>query len=570
MDQSLREAYDTRRDFRKKAFRSGCYAPFVSLYFNTFGDVLACCKNVTYVLGNVAQQRLGDIWRGRKINSLRKALVNYTFGAGCEFCEWQIAGGNYEGAFTSIYEEYPVQSMEPEWPTVIEFAGSNTCNFECIMCSGEFSSLIRTHREGLPPLPKVYSDQFFDDLREFLPHLQMIKFLGGEPFLAQECFRIWEMIMADGLTIPCHVTTNASQYNSKVESILEALPVSLSVSVDGATKETVEKIRVNSNYEEFIENLRRFRKYTKRRGTFMGFAHCLMIQNWHEFGDVLQLAESLDCQVFVNTVISPTKNSLYALPPEELARIVGEMEKQEGPLKRKLKRNWPVWESQISNLKKNAHERMGERLTKYQDAVLESWHEGREAMWQHITASWALVKKGLFSEALEEARKTPETSACYYYALAVCGHCRRLMGDLEGAEEDLARAMKLSRRRPEAFIYRAWIRFDQGRLDEGVKDALYARDLIIADNDLEAEVCEILGFIYSRQGKTDEATGALDRLMELKPADPGIRVTRGEAFYLAGLREQALNEADAALALDSNHADAIRLKSDLSQEVFTL
>ena len=58
MDPAIRQAYDATRDFADKGFRSGCYAPFVSMYFNTFGDVIACCKNQTFVLGNIAEQRL--------------------------------------------------------------------------------------------------------------------------------------------------------------------------------------------------------------------------------------------------------------------------------------------------------------------------------------------------------------------------------------------------------------------------------------------------------------------------------------------------------------------------------
>ena len=391
--------------------------------------------------------------------------------------------------------------MEPEWPAVIEFAGSNTCNFECIMCSGEFSSLIRARREGLPPLPKIYSDQFFHDLRQFLPHLRMAKFLGGEPFLAQECFRIWDMIIEDGLSISCHVTTNGSQYNAKVERVLEAFPVSLSVSVDGATKETVEKIRVNCDYEEFIANLRRFREYTRRRGTYMGFSHCLMRQNWHEFGELLLLAESMGCEVFVNTVITPSQYSLYTLPPEELARIADEMEERGSSLKTRLRINRRTWENQINNLRNNARERMGENLTRFQDAVFEAWQDGREGIWHHIDTSWNYVHKGLYAEALDEALKTPETNPCYYHSVALCGHIRRLMGDLNGAESDLERALKMSRRRPEAFIYRAWLRYDQVRLSEGIEDAIRASELIPKGDQLEADVRELLELLYSRQAK---------------------------------------------------------------------
>jgi radical SAM protein with 4Fe4S-binding SPASM domain len=501
MQESTRKSYEAHRDFSNKAFRSGCYAPFVSLYFNTLGDVVACCKNQTFVLGNVSQQRLHDIWRSDQIAKLRQALANYQFEAGCQFCEWEIEGGNFQGAFPSIFEPFPVRSMNPEWPAMIEFAGSNTCNFECIMCFGELSSSIRAHRDGLPPLAKAYSDQFFQDLRRFLPHLRQAKFLGGEPFLAQECFRIWDMMIADGLSIPCHVTTNCSQYNAKVERVLEALPVSLSISIDGATKETVEKVRVNANYEQLIENLHRFLDYKRRRRTYLSLTYCLMRQNWHEFGDFLLFAESLGSPVFVNTVIDPSHCSLYTLAPADLVDILEDMEKQGHSLKDRLSLNYQVWESAVSALRSSANERQVEGVRKVKEAAFEARRDGPEGTRNHVTAAWKLCDESRYAEALEEVLKTPEAHPHYYHSVVLCGHIRRVTGDLEGAERDLDRAVKISARRPEAFIHRAWLRYDQARLREGIDDAIRARDLIPEGDQLEADVREVLGLLYSRQEK---------------------------------------------------------------------
>jgi radical SAM protein with 4Fe4S-binding SPASM domain len=372
MDESTRKSYDAARTFSGKTFRSGCYAPFVSLYFNTLGDVLVCCKNETFVLGNVARQRLDEIWNGGKIRRLRQALVNYDFEQGCQVCEWQMTGGNHQGSLAWLFEEFPIDSAEPEWPAMIEFAVSNTCNFECIMCYGELSSLIRTHRDGLPPLPRFYSDEFFHDLRKYLPNLQRAKFLGGEPFLAQESLQIWNMMIEDGLSIPCHVTTNGSQYNSKVERVLEALPVSVSVSIDGVTKETVETIRLNCQYDTLIKNVYRFREYTRRRGTYMSLTYCLMRQNWHEFGEFLLFAEELGCEVFVNTVIDPPHCSLYKLPPASLAHIADEMEKRDSGIEHDLHLNRPLWKETLLKLRNSATEHQAERLTR----VLQSFHRG--------------------------------------------------------------------------------------------------------------------------------------------------------------------------------------------------
>ena len=55
------------------------------------------------------------------------------------------------------------------WPKHIEFALSNTCNLQCVQCSGELSSAIRAQREHRPPLRSPYGDAFFDEIQEFLP-----------------------------------------------------------------------------------------------------------------------------------------------------------------------------------------------------------------------------------------------------------------------------------------------------------------------------------------------------------------------------------------------------------------
>jgi sulfatase maturation enzyme AslB (radical SAM superfamily)/Flp pilus assembly protein TadD len=506
-------------------------------------------------LGNVSRQRLDEIWKGEKIRHLRNSLADYQFGSGCEVCEWQIAGGNYLGNLPSLFEEFPAESTEPEWPAMIEFAGSNTCNFECIMCWGELSSSIRKRRDGLPPLPQVYSDQFFQDLRRFLPHLRKAKFLGGEPFLANECFRIWDMMIEDGLNIPCHVATNGSQYNAKVERVLEAIPFSIIVSVDGATKETIETIRVNSHYETILENLHRFQAYAKQRGTYFGLTYCLMRQNWHEFGDFLLFAEDLGCQVFVNTVISPPHCSLYNLPPEDIARIAEKMETDGNSLPNRLRLNKQVWEETVGKLHRHANESQADRLTK----TLETFEYAREEE-DNVTAAKKLIDKCQYTEALNEVLKTPQKHSSYYYSLALGGYIRHLLGDLEGADRDLERAITMSRRRPEAFINRARLRLDQNRLEESLSDLVHARDLMQAGDYLEVHVCEVLSKLHIRLGTLSEAMSALDRWQDLQPRNPMVRVRRGEAFLHVGLAEKALVEIEAALALDPTCAEAATFK----------
>lgn len=351
MKEETLKAYDATRNLSDKAFKAVCYAPFISLYFDTLGFVRVCCQNTMHTVGNLREQRLDEIWRGEKIRQLRQALIDYDFKLGCRFCEWQLGDGNYLTSFMRSFDEFPVASEEPEWPVRMEFSVSNTCNLECVMCNGEWSSSIRSRREKLTPLPKSYGDEFFEDLAKYLPHLRTAKFLGGEPFLAQESLRVWEMMVDQGLSIPCHVTTNGTQYNKRVERIINALPVSFSISMDGITKATVESIRVNAHHETVLENFKRFHAYARERRTYIGLTFCLMQKNWHEFGEYLLFGDEYDCQVVVNTVIQPLHLSLHVLPHDELQRVVQTMEKQGERILPQLKRNRQVWIDQLERLR---------------------------------------------------------------------------------------------------------------------------------------------------------------------------------------------------------------------------
>jgi len=359
MDSEFRQRYDARRSFEGKAFRSLCYAPFVSLYFEVRGTVRVCCHNVAHLAGNVLEDSIDEIWSGARIKLLRDDLKNYKYGPGCDFCYFQTAGGNLDNLAASRFEYWDVASEAPEWPQQMEFSISNSCNLECIMCSGLFSSAIRARKEKLPPLPRVYSDEILDSLRKYLPHLKQAKFLGGEPFLVTEYHRIWDMMIEDDLHTPCHVTTNGTQYNRLVERILNQVPMGFAVSIDGVTRETVESVRVNAKFDEVIENARRFRAYSRQKQTPFTLTYCLMKQNWHEFGDYCLMADEWKCDVYVNAVIDPPGFGIYTLPTEELRKILAAMEKQAPFLESHLRRNKAAWFGELERIREQCRSESG-------------------------------------------------------------------------------------------------------------------------------------------------------------------------------------------------------------------
>jgi MoaA/NifB/PqqE/SkfB family radical SAM enzyme len=350
--------YNQGRKFFDKGFYSACYAPFVSLYLDQFGNAIVCCQNREHVLGNIETDSLHDIWNGKQIQILRESLRTNDLRKGCAFCEKQFLMKNPTGHFMKRFDHFAVPTEAPPFPKLIEFSVSNTCNLECIMCNGDWSSSIRTRREKRSPMKKVYGDRFFEELREFLPHLERAYFYGGEPFLEHEAFRIWDMMVELGLETPCMVTTNGTTLNKKVERVIEKLPFSFSLSLDGITKETFESIRRNAKFDEVIENFKRFHRYCQERGTQVALSHCLMVQNWHEFGDYLLFADEWQAEVWVNTVSWPREVSLYALPTDRLAEVVDKLESQDSQYRSSLGLNRQVWVDELQRLRSSLDHRL--------------------------------------------------------------------------------------------------------------------------------------------------------------------------------------------------------------------
>jgi MoaA/NifB/PqqE/SkfB family radical SAM enzyme len=346
--------YNKNRSMTDKAVPSLCYAPHTNLYFSQNGAVRVCCWNWEYKLGSALHDSIDDIWRGARIQALRRALEAMEFGPGCQFCDQQTANGWIARPPMRNFDGFALREAMPEWPQRMEFSISNSCNLECIMCNGNFSSAIRAHREKLPPMRTLYSPAFIESLRKYLPHLSRAKFLGGEPFLVSEYYQIWDMMIADGLHTKCHITTNGTQYNDKIERTMDALPMSFAVSLDGATKKTVESIRVNADYDEQMRILKRFREYTLARKTDLSLTFCFMRQNWFEFGDFCLLGEELGCKVSVNTVKNPPECAVYNLPVEDLRKICSAMERQTAQLEPHLKLNRTIWFSELDRVRRRS------------------------------------------------------------------------------------------------------------------------------------------------------------------------------------------------------------------------
>lgn len=293
-----------------------CHAPFSNMYFNVHGDCAPCW--LTFLEpDSYPEKSIHEIWFGEKFQTLRDKLKNYDLTHKCNVCLKNLQTGNYTSVLARAYDINKVK----KYPTMLELEVANTCNLECVMCIGELSSSIRKNRENLPPLESPYDEKFADQLEEFLPHLEEIRFNGGEPFLIPLVYTMFEKIEKINPKLKIVIATNGTILNNKVKTWLNRLNIHINLSLDSLTADIYETVRVNAQFKRVLENFEYFMNYAKTNNRTI----CIMVNpmrnNWHEMPEFVRFVNKYDINLWFNTIHRPVDWAIWSLPASELKEI---------------------------------------------------------------------------------------------------------------------------------------------------------------------------------------------------------------------------------------------------------
>lgn len=173
-------------------------------------------------------------------------------------------------------------------PTYLQIEPVGQCNLRCQMCAIQF------RQDGPPYGPLAFMDygEFtrlidqFSGLREL--HLQGL----GEPMMHPRFFDMVAYAVAKGIRVTTNsnlTLLNARRAAACVASGLDCLHVS----IDGATAETYERIRVRSHFERVIRNLGLLREAKATAGSERPRVRMVMVlmrQNLPELPDLVRFA----------------------------------------------------------------------------------------------------------------------------------------------------------------------------------------------------------------------------------------------------------------------------------------
>lgn len=219
-------------------------------------------------------------------------------------------------------------------PEFISISATDNCNLRCIMCPGHTSMV------G-PRLSTEQADSLFAGLGSNRSGFGEPKFLdmtAGEPTLNTQLHVIYRNFKSAVPNGKISMITNATlPIKGRVKEAIE-LCDRLGISMDGATKETYERIRRGSKFENVVRNVKDIAALTQNGKTFetLNILMVVMDQNAHELPQLVRLAKEVGIpEVFAQAVevrttpfMEPGDNMDFNMPPEELRGYLNEAQSE--------------------------------------------------------------------------------------------------------------------------------------------------------------------------------------------------------------------------------------------------
>ncbi len=176
-------------------------------------------------------------------------------------------------------------------PKFLQIEPVGQCNLRCKMCSIQFRT------DGPPNGPPAFMKfEVFTQLLDQFPDLEELQLQGlGEPMMHPRFFDMVEYAVGRGVSVGAN--TNATYLSAlRAERCVSSGLGNLHISIDGATAETYNRIRVRAHFDRVITNVERLTATRRRLGADTPRVRMVVVamrENLHEFPDLVRLASRL-------------------------------------------------------------------------------------------------------------------------------------------------------------------------------------------------------------------------------------------------------------------------------------
>ena len=272
---------DTKKNLGLSSF---CPRPFDTVLIDKQGSCYLCeCTSwLPQSVGNLHIQTLEHIIKSPMAEKLQNSIKDGSYRyCNNKQCSYLLDTREETKSWPNSLPDNKIKN--------IRLAIDDSCNLSCPSC--------RTHRifeKDKFQLRKRYqlADRIIEYVRSQDHNINIHVGSDGDPF-ASLVYRYFVKKIKDLANVRFSIQTNGllvKKMCGRHTELFEKLNV-LNVSIDGATKETYEKLRRGGSYEKIIENLESVREL-KTRYNFQFILHFVVqLENYHEMPAIVELAE---------------------------------------------------------------------------------------------------------------------------------------------------------------------------------------------------------------------------------------------------------------------------------------
>lgn len=198
-------------------------------------------------------------------------------------------------------------------PLSVDINITDRCNFRCLQCRGA--------EESYEPKDEIDSAGMKKVIRDMADmHIPYLTISGGEPLLRYD-FVLETIEYARFHGIKAGMVTNSSLLTEdKLTSLVDAGLHRIAISLDGATRETHDGIRMPGSYDKIMSDLVLCRELKRRKSFRLHINTVVLQQNFQQLLEIARIARKFTAAVFYQPVGVP---QIYSLEDVALAPTTG-------------------------------------------------------------------------------------------------------------------------------------------------------------------------------------------------------------------------------------------------------
>lgn len=171
------------------------------------------------------------------------------------------------------------------YPRRLVFELTNACNLNCIMCG----------RNSADFKPTMFKKEWMDIFNPIIDKVEEVTLMGwGEPTVHPQFEHFLYWAYKNGLRK--YFCTNGMKLDHLFKDIFETNTDIIAVSLDGADRETNDRIRNGADFDKIINSLRDIVKEKNKNNTsfpYINFVFTAMKSNFRQIPDMIKLASDI-------------------------------------------------------------------------------------------------------------------------------------------------------------------------------------------------------------------------------------------------------------------------------------